>query len=147
MLLECCGLQYAHRPSWDSAGWPSPIGVIPSSHGSTTPHIPPPRVRLARRPTRPTVLALVEAGRPLKRVAEVFGISDLTVCNWRRQHLIDTGQVPGIPSSENAEVIAARRRIAELVEIFHNRQRRHPALGMLTPIEYELRGPNLKAVA
>ena len=25
----------------------------------------------------------------------------------------------------------------EYLEIFHNRQRRHSALGMLTPIEYE----------
>jgi putative transposase len=28
--------------------------------------------------------------------------------------------------------------IFEYLEIFHNRQRRHSALGMLTPIEYEL---------
>jgi transposase InsO family protein len=27
--------------------------------------------------------------------------------------------------------------IFEYLEIFHNRQRRHSALGMLTPIEYE----------
>lgn len=27
----------------------------------------------------------------------------------------------------------------EYLEIFHSRRRRHPALGMLTPIEYELR--------
>jgi len=29
--------------------------------------------------------------------------------------------------------------IFEYLEIFHNRQRRHSSLGMLTPIEYELR--------
>ncbi|MET7906300.1 IS3 family transposase [Streptomyces sp. NPDC005355] len=29
----------------------------------------------------------------------------------------------------------------EYLEIFHNRQRRHSALGMLTPVEYELRTP------
>ena len=29
--------------------------------------------------------------------------------------------------------------IFEYLEIFHNRQRRHSALGMLTPIEYEIR--------
>jgi hypothetical protein len=29
--------------------------------------------------------------------------------------------------------------IFEYLEIFHNRQRRHSAVGMLTPIEYELR--------
>ncbi|MER6976782.1 IS3 family transposase [Streptomyces carpinensis] len=27
----------------------------------------------------------------------------------------------------------------EYLEIFHNRQRRHSALGMLSPVEYELR--------
>ena len=27
----------------------------------------------------------------------------------------------------------------EYLEIFHNRQRRHSSLGMLSPIEYELR--------
>jgi len=29
--------------------------------------------------------------------------------------------------------------IFEYLEIFHNRQRRHSSLGMLSPIEYELR--------
>ena len=29
--------------------------------------------------------------------------------------------------------------IFEYLEIFHNRQRRHSAIGMLTPIEYETR--------
>ena len=28
--------------------------------------------------------------------------------------------------------------IFEYLEIFHNRQRRHSALGMLTPVEYEM---------
>ena len=35
----------------------------------------------------------------------------------------------------------------EDLEIFHNRQRRHSALGMLTPIEYELRGHLVEPVA
>ena len=63
---------------------------------------------------RARVLDLVEAGRPIKQVAEMLGIGDQTIYNWRRQHLIDTGRAPGIASSENAELIAARRRIAEL---------------------------------
>ena len=29
--------------------------------------------------------------------------------------------------------------IFEYLEIFHNRQRRHSSLGMLTPVEYEIR--------
>lgn len=63
---------------------------------------------------RRKVLDLVESGRPIKQVAELLGVSEQTIYNWRRQHLIDTGRAPGIPSSENAELIAARRRIAEL---------------------------------
>ena len=36
--------------------------------------------------------------------------------------------------------------IFEYLEIFHNRQRRHSALGMLTPIEFEARlGPTTAA--
>jgi len=37
--------------------------------------------------------------------------------------------------------------IFEYLEIFHNRQRRHSALGMLTPIEYELRHSKIEPVA
>ncbi len=37
--------------------------------------------------------------------------------------------------------------IFEYLEIFHNRQRRHSALGMLTPIENELRSPTAMPVA
>ena len=35
--------------------------------------------------------------------------------------------------------------IFDYLEIFHNRQRRHSALGMLTPIEYENRQPPVVA--
>lgn len=35
--------------------------------------------------------------------------------------------------------------IFEYLEIFHNRQRRHSALGMLTPIEYEMQHTSLAA--
>ncbi len=35
----------------------------------------------------------------------------------------------------------------EYLEIFHNRRRRHSALGMLTPIEYELRANPIEPVA
>lgn len=37
--------------------------------------------------------------------------------------------------------------IFEYLEIFHNRKRRHSALGMLTPIEYELRHSKIEPVA
>lgn len=37
-----------------------------------------------------------------------------TIYNWRQQELIDTGQLPGLSSSDHAELVAARRRIVEL---------------------------------
>ena len=33
---------------------------------------------------------------------------------WRRQQLIDSGQIPGMTSTDHAELVAARKRIAEL---------------------------------
>jgi len=37
--------------------------------------------------------------------------------------------------------------IFDYLEIFHNRQRRHSALGMRTPIEFELLHPSAQPVA
>ena len=39
--------------------------------------------------------------------------SDHTIDNSRRQELIDTGQIPGVTSADLAELVAARRRIAQ----------------------------------
>lgn len=63
---------------------------------------------------RRKVLDLVAAGRPVAKVAADLDISDQTIYTWRRQELIDTGRLPGLTSSDNAELVAARRRIAEL---------------------------------
>jgi transposase-like protein len=63
---------------------------------------------------RRKVLDLIAAGRPVRQVAVLLGVSDQTIYNWRRQHLTKAGQAPRIRESENAELIAARRRIAEL---------------------------------
>ena len=50
------------------------------------------------------------------------------------------------------DLVEAGRPIAELanaffdyLEVFHNRQRRHSALGMLSPIEFETRQPTTVA--
>jgi transposase InsO family protein len=57
----------------------------------------------------------------------------------------DPGQVPGadlrgvLAEGAVADVMELATALFEYLEIFHNRQRRHSALGMLTPIEYELR--------
>ncbi|MFD9657985.1 transposase [Streptomyces mirabilis] len=63
---------------------------------------------------RRKVLDLVASGRKVAEVARLLGISDQTIYVWRRQHLIDTGQLPGTNSSYLSELAAARKRIAEL---------------------------------
>ena len=47
-------------------------------------------------------------------VAQVFGISDQSIYTWRRQDRIDRGLEAGLTSGEQAELAAAKRRIAEL---------------------------------
>jgi hypothetical protein len=47
-------------------------------------------------------------------VAQLLGISDQTIYVWRRQNLIDTGQLTGTNSTDQSELAAARKRIAEL---------------------------------
>jgi transposase-like protein len=41
-------------------------------------------------------------------------VSGQTIYNWRRQERIDTGQAQGLSSSDQAELVAARRKISEL---------------------------------
>lgn len=62
---------------------------------------------------RRKVLDLVVSGRNIAEIAQLLGISDQTICVWRHQRLVDTGQLPGTTSSERSELAAARRRIAE----------------------------------
>jgi transposase-like protein len=47
-------------------------------------------------------------------VATLLGISEQTIYVWRRRYLIDTRQMLGVPSHEQSELAAARKRIAEL---------------------------------
>jgi transposase len=63
---------------------------------------------------RRKVLDLVEAGRPIAEVAQALGISDQSIYTWRRQDRIDRGLEPGLTTGEKAELVAAKRRIAEL---------------------------------
>lgn len=63
---------------------------------------------------RRKVLDLLTAGKSVVEVARDLEISAQTIYNWRRQDLIDSGLKPGVTSSDQAELIAARRRIAEL---------------------------------
>ena len=63
---------------------------------------------------RRKVLDLVAAGRPVAQVAYDLQISTQVIYTWRRQQLIDSGQIPGMTSTDHAELVAARKRIAEL---------------------------------
>ena len=63
---------------------------------------------------RRKVLDLLKAGHTVAQVAADLQISDQTIYNWREQDLIDSGQKPGLSSNDHAELVAARRRIAEL---------------------------------
>ncbi len=63
---------------------------------------------------RRRALELVKAGRSVAEVAADLGVSSQAIYSWRRQEQIDAGLRPGVSSTEHAELVAARRRIAEL---------------------------------
>jgi transposase-like protein len=63
---------------------------------------------------RRRVLDLIEAGRRVAEVAADLGISEQTIYTWRRQDRVDRGLEPGLSSAEQAELVAARKRIREL---------------------------------
>ncbi|WP_342787100.1 helix-turn-helix domain-containing protein [Actinomadura decatromicini] len=63
---------------------------------------------------RRKVLDLVKAGRPVRQVAAELQMPSQTIYVWLRQDRIDTGLEPGLTSTDQAELIAARRRIAQL---------------------------------
>jgi putative transposase len=63
---------------------------------------------------RRKVLDLLEAGRSVSQIATDLQISEQSIYLWRKRALIDAGQLPGLTSIEQAELVAARRRIREL---------------------------------
>jgi transposase-like protein len=63
---------------------------------------------------RRRALDLVAAGKPVREVARLLEVSDQSIYSWRRQDLIDRGELPGLSSEEREELREARRRIREL---------------------------------
>jgi putative transposase len=63
---------------------------------------------------RRRVVELVRAGRPVRVVAAELGLAEATVHRWKAQDLIDRGVKPGLSTSDQGELAAARRRIQEL---------------------------------
>src|SRR5436305_12881892 len=63
---------------------------------------------------RRRALDLVAAGKTVAEVARLLEVSDQSISSWRRQELIDGGELPGLSSEEREELRAARRRIRKL---------------------------------
>lgn len=82
---------------------------------------------------RRKVLDLVAAGRPVAQVAYDLDISAQVIYTWRRQQLIDSGQMPGMTSTDQAELVAARKRIAELENELAIHRRAADLLGDVVP--------------
>ncbi|WP_275415333.1 transposase [Planotetraspora silvatica] len=57
---------------------------------------------------------MLKGGLTVQQVAADLQISDQTIYNWHKQDRIDAGLEPGITSSVQVELVAARRRISEL---------------------------------
>ena len=83
---------------------------------------------------RQRALDLVRSGRPVPEVAKLLGIAESCLHRWKKQDLIDRGLEPGTSRAESAELANA---IFEYIEGFHNRRRRHSALGWASPLEFE----------
>ncbi len=63
---------------------------------------------------RSMVLEQVRAGAKAVELAEHLEVSEATIHRWVAQDKIDQGERPGNSTADNAELRAARRRIAEL---------------------------------
>ena len=63
---------------------------------------------------RAMVIEQVRTGRPVAQVAATLEVSEASTDRWRHQDRVDRGEEEGVPTSEGAELRAARKRIAEL---------------------------------
>jgi transposase-like protein len=63
---------------------------------------------------RRKVLDLLAEGRSVASVAHDLDVTDQTIHNWRRKDRIDRGEQPGLTRPEKGELVAAKKRIAEL---------------------------------
>ncbi len=74
---------------------------------------------------RRRALDLVAAGKPVAEVARLLEVSDQPIYMWRRQELIDRGELPGLSSEEREELRVARRRIRELETVSYGNYGAH----------------------
>ena len=73
---------------------------------------------MARREHDPVLrrraIDLLESGKAVREVAEELKVSGQSIYTWRRQYRVDSGQEPGLTTTEANELNAARRRIKDL---------------------------------
>jgi transposase-like protein len=63
---------------------------------------------------RRQIIELARAGTKVKQLAATFQMSDATIYNWLKQERIDRGEAEGASTSQQLELVAARRRIRQL---------------------------------
>ena len=63
---------------------------------------------------RARAIALVRSGKQIKQTAYELDISAGCLHEWLKQDRIDRGEITGVPTSESADLRAARKRIREL---------------------------------
>ncbi|TQO20716.1 transposase-like protein [Rhodoglobus vestalii] len=63
---------------------------------------------------RARAVALMRAGKPIATTAAALGVSQSCLHNWIRQDQVDRGDLPGVTTSESAELRRARKRIRQL---------------------------------
>ena len=63
---------------------------------------------------REMVLAQVRSGRRVVELASELEVSEATIFRWKKQDRVDQGLTAGTSTGDNAELRAARARIAEL---------------------------------
>jgi putative transposase len=125
-----------------SAAFPSPQQPNPVVVPST-----PSLLRVLRRPVESAQYTSWAFSQRAKASGLVPSMGGVGAC-------FDNAMIESFWSRMQVELLDRRRwrtrielanAIFEYLEIFHNRQRRHSALGMLSPIEFETRQPTTVA--
>ena len=63
---------------------------------------------------RERIVALARSGKPASELAADYDLAEATIYRWLNQDRIDHGEKAGTTSTQNAELLAARKRIREL---------------------------------
>ena len=102
---------------------PTAGGVVPADHGTQ-------------------FTSWVRRKDPLRRVLLSSGTIGDGLDNAMMESFWSSMQIELLDRQKWKTRVGLANAIFDYIEIFHNRRRRHSALGYLTPIEYELRSDN-----